>query len=273
MNPIEFHYKVYNYFKDKGWKVQLSPYYIDNYTQKPREVDIIAEKFYKIEPPILTRANLKEGLSDQQKYIGTFNVRLYIECKLRKLEEYILFFEKPINKKFEVLLEGRNIFYYETEIPNVEIHYFREDVSKLFPIQSNRHDYLFDAINQSLHSMIYFNTLFKKEGPIISLFSPEELNHLKILAIASFPVVILEDIKAKDINNKPIEDNFVEEVNYAYYDEINRNFKNKIFYIDVVSFAKIDKFLENLDDSAEKIIENVFSTRNFDPPCPRNEKK
>jgi hypothetical protein len=261
MNPIEFHYKVYNYFKDKGWKVQLSPYYIDNYTQKPREVDIIAEKFYKIEPPILISANLKEGLSDQQKYIGTFNVRLYIECKLKKLEEYILFFEKPINKKFEVLLKGRNIFYYEAEIPNVEIHYFREDVSKLFSTQSNRHDYLFDAINQSLHSMIYFNTLFKKEGHIISLFSPEELSHLNILAIASFPIIILEDIKAKDINDKLIENNFAAEVNYAYYDEINRNFKNKIFYVDVVSFAKIDKFLENLDDSVKEIIDKVFLIR------------
>jgi hypothetical protein len=258
MNSIEFHYQVYNYFRNKGWKVQLSPYYIDNYTQKPREVDIIAEKFYKIEPSTIISTNLKEGLSDQQKYIGTFNVRLYIECKLKKLEEYILFFEKPINKKFEVLLESRNIFYSEAEIPNIEIHCFNRDVSKLFSIQSKLHDYFFDAINQSLHSMIYFNTLFKKEGPIISLFSPEELNYLKILAIASFPVVILEDIKTKDINNKSIEDNFVAEVNYAYYDEINRNFKNKIFYVDVVSFTKIDKFLENLDNSVKKIIDKVF---------------
>jgi hypothetical protein len=259
MNPIEFHYQVYNYFRNKGWKVQLSPYYIDNYTQKPREVDIITEKFYKIGPPI--SANFiykKEDLSDQQKYIGTFNVTLYIECKLKKLEEYILFFEKPINKKFEVLLEGKNIFYYEAEISNVGIHYFREDVSKLFYLQSKSHDYLFDAINQSLHSMIYFNTLFKKEGCIISLFSPKERNHLNILAIASFPIIILEDIKAKDINEKLIEDNFAAEVNYAYYDEINRNFKNKIFYVDVISFSKIDKFLENLDNSIKEIIDKVF---------------
>jgi hypothetical protein len=261
MNPIEFHYKVYNYFKDKGWKVQLSPYYIDNYTQKPREVDIIAEKFYKIEQPILTRANLKESLSDPQKYLGTFNVRLYIECKLKDLEEYVLFFEKPGNNKFTVLLPGMNIFFYEEEVHNLKIHYFEDEVLKLFAIQSNKNDYLFDAINQSLHSMIYFNTLFKKEGPIISLFSPEERNHLNILAIASFPIIILEDIKAKDINDKPIENNFVAEVNYAYYDEINRNFKNKIFYVDVVSFAKIDKFLENLDDSVKEIIDKVFLIR------------
>jgi len=264
MNPIEFHYKVYNYFKDKGWKVQLSPYYIDNYAQKPREVDIIAEKFYKIEPPILTRANLKEDLSDQQKYVGTFNVRLYIECKLKKLEEYILLFEKPTNNRFSVLLRGRDIFFYEEELTNVNIHYFDKDVLKLFDITDhNNRDYLFNAINQSLHSMIYFTTLFKKEGPIISLFSPEEINYLQILGIASFPIIILEDIKAKDINEKPIENNFVAEVNYAYHDEINRNFKNKIFCIDIVSFDKIDNFLENLDNSLKEIVGRVFNIRNF----------
>jgi hypothetical protein len=265
MNPTEFHYKVYNYFKNKGWKVQLSPYYIDNYTQKPREVDIIAEKFYKIEPPI--SANLiykQENLSDQQKYVGTFNVRLYIECKLKKLEEYILFFEKPTNNKFSVLLQGRNIFFYEEELPNVNIHYFDKDVLKLFNITDrNNKDYLFNAINQSLHSMIYFNTLFKKEGPIISLFSPEEINYLQILGIASFPVIILEDIKTKDINNKPVEDNFVAEVNYAYYDEINRNFKNKIFHIDVLSFNDIEQFLKNLESSIEKIIKKIFPYMEF----------
>jgi hypothetical protein len=39
-----FHSKVVNYLEGKGWHTLVSPYYMDNGTNKPREIDLIAEK-------------------------------------------------------------------------------------------------------------------------------------------------------------------------------------------------------------------------------------
>lgn len=41
-----FHYKVVSYLRENGWAVSVSPYYNDNVTDKPREIDLIAEKEY-----------------------------------------------------------------------------------------------------------------------------------------------------------------------------------------------------------------------------------
>mgnify|MGYP001120895606 CR=1 FL=1 len=282
MDPIEFHYKIFSYFEKRGWKALFSPYYIDNYTQKPREIDIIAEKFYKILPPPFIKVNYNDlDLTDQQKYLGTFNVRLYIECKSKALNDYKLLFEKPICRNFSVLQRGINMFFSEMELSYDNLHYFKNNVVKLFKRskknkRSKNNDYLYDAINQVLHSMIYFENKFKKDGPNVSLISSEERNHLEILYIVSFPVIIVENINATAIRNKSnfnnevnnnfvtegIKNNFVIEVNYCYHDEINKDFRNKIFYIDVVSYENIEEFLKNIESSLEEIKKKLFGEFN-----------
>ena len=64
-----FHCKVVSYFKDKGWHTLISPYYTDNVTNKPREIDLVVEKEFLY----------GDGYKDT---LGTINVKLYIECKL-----------------------------------------------------------------------------------------------------------------------------------------------------------------------------------------------
>jgi hypothetical protein len=41
-----FHCNVLKYLQDKGWNVLISPYYNDNVSSKPREIDLIAEKAF-----------------------------------------------------------------------------------------------------------------------------------------------------------------------------------------------------------------------------------
>jgi hypothetical protein len=41
-----FHCKVTNFLKKKGWHTLVSPYYMDGATNKPREIDLIAEKYW-----------------------------------------------------------------------------------------------------------------------------------------------------------------------------------------------------------------------------------
>ena len=61
-----FHSQVLKYLHDKGWTVLISPYYNDNATNKPREIDLIAEKAFE---------------TNDRRYFGTVNVKLFIECK------------------------------------------------------------------------------------------------------------------------------------------------------------------------------------------------
>jgi hypothetical protein len=42
-----FHCEVATFFRDNGWTVLLSPYYVDNATDKVREIDLICEKAWQ----------------------------------------------------------------------------------------------------------------------------------------------------------------------------------------------------------------------------------
>src|SRR3954463_3413355 len=63
-----FHCRVVRFLQDNGWHTQISPYYMDNSTNKPREIDLIAEKFWMYKDPF-------------RRASGTVNVKLFIECK------------------------------------------------------------------------------------------------------------------------------------------------------------------------------------------------
>ena len=79
-----FHCKVFNELIKKGWKVSVSPYYNDNITDKPREVDLIAERPFRFKDKI------------NHEFIHIF-VRLFIECKYIPSETVFWFHNKDIN--------------------------------------------------------------------------------------------------------------------------------------------------------------------------------
>ena len=63
-----FHARVVKLLRNDNWTVLVSPYYSDNFTDKPREIDVIAEafnslkdnseynNFYDIHYPIVAKA-------------------------------------------------------------------------------------------------------------------------------------------------------------------------------------------------------------------------
>src|SRR3990167_4184803 len=62
------HTQVVNLLRQEGWSVLVSPHYSDNFTEKPREIDIIAEKKFDVREFALG-------------WLGTLDVRLFVECK------------------------------------------------------------------------------------------------------------------------------------------------------------------------------------------------
>ena len=65
------HYQVAKQLRQLGWNVLIGPYYNDGFTDKPREVDIVADKIF----PRFDHPNKQIARS------AAIAVRLFIECK------------------------------------------------------------------------------------------------------------------------------------------------------------------------------------------------
>jgi hypothetical protein len=63
-----FHAKVARWMQSNSWHVSVSPYYLDQIQNKPREIDLVAEKMW----PVMDMFG---------RPIGDVAVRLFIECK------------------------------------------------------------------------------------------------------------------------------------------------------------------------------------------------
>ena len=234
-----FHGKVLKYLKEKDWTVLVSPYYNDNVSNKPREVDLIADNAF-------IAAN---GLNQP---IGTINVNLFIECKYIPQKTVFWFHDKDKQKAEDLVLATTPL---PKNHPNTQKHHYLGDidhVAKLFAGEKQRsleNEIFYKALNQSLNAMIYY----RGRESIIS----EQRNH--VIITVSYPVIIcnsFENLYRVDIesNDDPVKitENFQLEVNYAYLDS-NKDPKNEYFFIDILSFDFLDNFLDTIKEDKNLI--------------------
>lgn len=234
-----FHCKVFDCLKEKGWTVLISPYYNDNVTDKPREIDLIAEKAFAI----------KDLFDD---FIGNVNIKLFIECKYIAQKIVFWFHDKDILKAEELIVNN-------TPLPKNNAytkkhHYLSNSdyVAKLFADEKKQkaeNELIYKALNQSLNAMVYY----RDSDSII----PESSRYTK--ATVNYPVIIcnnFDNFYRVDIgsSDKPVNitSNFQLEVNYAYVDS-SKNHTNEYFLIDIISFDKLDNFLLALKKDIESI--------------------
>jgi len=231
-----FHYKVVEFLRENDWYVIVSPYYSDNFTNKPREIDIIAEKEYRI-----------ENFGD---YVGSINVRFFIECKYITAETVFWFDDKDISSALERVLSDTPL-----EDPNrwsmTKEHRYLENtkVAKLFVTETNKNpdnEVMYKAISQSLNSMIYY-----RNRP--SFLPTNSHKSRDIMTFLYYPLVVCNSFdnfwKYDTINkNEPeqIDDNFQLEIRYAYFDEDKKS-KNEYFLLDVLAFDKFKQFIKKLE--------------------------
>ena len=242
-----FHCRVLNFFKEREWVVLISPYYNDNISDKPREIDIIAEKAFRV--------NDRFG----HPY-GDINIKLFIECKYIPQEVVFWFHEKDVRKARDLVtrttpLKKDNIY---TE----KHHYLKENygVAKLFASEYKKNienEPIYKALNQSLNAMVYY----RNSASILPLSSWKERN---TLATVNYPVIVCNsfdkfykvDIESPDKHTK-IKEYFQLEVNYAYMDT-NKSYRNEYFLIDIIDFDKAGIFLEALEEDVNAI-KNIIS--------------
>ena len=228
-----FHSRVVNLLRSDGRTVLVSPFYSDNLTDKPREIDIIAEK--------------KFNVKDYGHWFGTVNVRLFIECKYINDDIVFWFDAKDRERAKERIMTDMKMKPNEANIQR--FHYFSNTpVAKMFASKrGGEYDVISKAINQNLNAMVYYRHKS-------NLFPPKPSLREKILCLVPYPLIVcnsfddLHQIDMVDESNsaKTISDPFQVEVNYAYMDK-DKNSQNEYFLIDVVSIDKLSNFLSVLE--------------------------
>ncbi len=245
-----FHCRVSNFFNSKNWTTLISPYYTDIVTDKPREIDIIAENEY----PLLNHFGRKAG---------TVNISLNIECKYLSKETVFWFDKKDTYKANEWILKNTP---HQEIIRSRDKHRYlntNEKVAKLFASSnkpSSENEMFYKALNQCLNAMVYN----RRSDSII-----QRNQSTKVLKTIEYPVIICNSFEKlyrveidDDSKISKIQDNFQIEVNYAYLD-FNQKRRREYFLIDVIDFNKTDEFLDVLQKDAESIINIIRLNKDF----------
>lgn len=142
-----FHAKVARWFIADGWKVSISPYYMDQSQQKARELDLVVEKTWPIKGSF-------------GNWIGSVVVRLFVECKFVPGHS-VFWFTNKNRKAVEELVCNTGVFR-EQNTYTAKHHYLLGDrVAKLFASSNNRgqeSEPFYKALNQALNGLVSLRT-------------------------------------------------------------------------------------------------------------------
>lgn len=232
-----FHSRVVKLLRDEKWTVLVSPYYSDNFTDKPREIDIVAERKFDV-----------NGFGGG--WLGTLDVRLFVECKYINNKTVFWFDEKDQPKAIERMMTDTGMEHPHHNVNIQKLHYFSNTpVAKLFTSEKSRNEdneLISKAINQNLNALIYY----RGRNDLI----PENPNRrTQILRRISYPIIVVNSfdnffrtsMTDNTVAAELITEPFQLEVNYAYVDK-DRNGRNEYFLIDVVNLDKLTEFFSML---------------------------
>ena len=232
-----FHAKVARWFQAHGWHTQISPYYMDQTQDKARELDLVAEKVW----PIHAHFN--------QRY-GDVVVRLFIECKFVGADA--VFWFTPKNMQQAKNLVCRTLPFRSDNLYTDKHHYLtgKQRVAKLFATAGTKgtdSDPFFKALNQALNATLAMRALSATHP---SLADRRGTRLVKL----SYPVVVCSSFGRMyatdffgDAEPEVIGDNFLMEVEYAYFDQ-GGNPRNELFLLDFVDFAKLEQFENAIEE-------------------------
>jgi hypothetical protein len=240
-----FHFKVLNYLEKKKWKMLISPYYSDNITNKPREIDLIAKKMFSLNTPPF-RTSCDNAI-----------VTLFFECKYITQKTVFWFHGKDEEKAKELITkdfpECKNL---STTLDHHYLSNQNSKAAKLFADErkkSSENEAFYKALNQSLNALIYYRgqgaisnrPQLGSESRTISAYYP-------VIICNSFDNLYKVDLSVSDSPSK-IEGDFQLEINYGYLDTTGKSI-NEFFLIDIVSFQQIDEYLGKIESDL-----NVFN--------------
>jgi len=235
-----FHAKVARWFRDNGWHIVVSPYYMDQSQNKAREIDLIAERLWPVSDSFGRPA-------------GDVAVRLFIECKF--VPTYSAFWFTDKNEGAALDLVCSSDVFRRNNTYTAKHHYLAPNskVAKLFATSGSKGqevDPFYKALNQALNAMVSMRgqpisvpALLKRgRDPMATLEFP-------VVVCSSFDSIFAVDFYADTLPAK-IERNFQLEVRYAYIDANDRR-RDEYFLLDFVEFKQLGAFAEAVSTDAE----------------------
>ncbi|WP_420208719.1 hypothetical protein [Candidatus Electronema sp. JC] len=231
-----FHAKVAQRFKELGWDITISPYYMDQSQDKAREIDLIAERRFPV-----------HRHHDKDNYSGDIVIRLYIECKYIPAHAIFWFSDKDkVAAERLVCSFGFNKLYSYMQ----QHHYLAqsERVAKLFASGNSKGqetEAIYKALNQVLNARVSMQHQVSSRHPILLMEYP-------VVVCSSFSHIFCLDFfgTGEPESAAPVTENFQLEVQYAYYNR-QGNPKNDYFLIDFVDFHKLDSFDKAVEDDVK----------------------
>jgi len=235
-----FHTKVARYLRENDWTVRLGQYYVDAATDKPREIDLIAERVLLQGRPYRNQVEL--------------HLRLIIECKYVP-SDVVFWMDAMDVVSATALIESTTPM--KSSRSSLSRHHYlqgRTVVAKLFagrPDGKEDSDPVFRALNQCMGG--YVNT-----GRLQII---DQKSSSKAVLDLSYPIIVFNCFeKFHQINMvgsgpntaEAVKDNFQFEAHYAYKRE-NRA-ASQYMLVDMVSYDLFDRFLASLYKEAEEVM-------------------
>jgi hypothetical protein len=230
-----FHAKVAQWFLGQGWRIAVSPYYMDQSQQKARELDLVAERAR----PIYSRHGRQSG---------EILVRLYIECKYVPGPSVFWFTAKNRPAAVDLVC---GISPFQRDNLYTERHHYiagHDRVAKLFASANSKGqeaEPFYKALNQVLNAFVSLR------GRIAAMDPPRRNPGQRILL--EYPVVIcssFNQLYAADFlgaeATELIRSNFQLEVQYAYLDRAGSQ-RDDYFLIDFVDYEKLQAFQAEIE--------------------------
>jgi len=235
-----FHARVARVFRDAGWTVTVSPYYMDQTQQKSRELDLVVEKLH----------STPAGLLGKHTSVVT---RLFVECKFVPGHGVFWFTQK--NSRGIESLVCRNGPFRENNSYTQQHHYLQGNrAAKLFASSPSRgsqeQEPFYKALNQALTGLV----AMRNQTP---LCLERRGRSISADVVLDFPVVVcssFSELYAADFDDvhpvTPIRDNFQLEVQYAYLSQDSTP-RNELFVLDFVEFDRLTVFLTQIEEDAK----------------------
>ncbi|MEK7635715.1 MAG: hypothetical protein AAB405_01335 [Patescibacteria group bacterium] len=234
-NDLQF--RIVNYLESHKWEVSISPYYNDPSTGKPREIDIVA----------ILKWSIKDDFGHFK--LGELAIRLFVECKYIKDDVIFWFRQKnmlsaiKLAKDNNILCDKQDCYLNQNKVS--QHHYIDNvQVAKIAAKSYNRDD-IFEAMNQCLNGLIFFGNN----------------SNISTSYHIDFPLIVtnsFKNIHKRDQNNGYVQitEPFQLEVDYSYKQTRSDGRitdVTKYFLIDIMSFDKLDSFLQDLENRDIKL--------------------
>lgn len=240
------HLRVADLLTKGEWTVQLSPYYVDELTTAPREIDIIASR----------RIPVNDSFVHEKDY---FWIHLIIECK--HLTKAVAFYEFRNKHPFDPVVAIRTGNLNRSEIiDNMsfarEHHYVQAgNTARLYELErgeiASGSDDIYKSITQVVKALIFQEHGFRGQPEGRAIYYPV------VVYDGIVGVWTLAGTPNPDPASAELQQRNLYALQYAYKDMGNANIRKEWFIVDFVHWDVLPKLLEDIAKDRTKLVGSI----------------